>query len=50
MAFATVEIPEQFFPGVRRPRADSTADINLMTTKRLAKALLRRIAKRPVRG
>jgi SAM-dependent methyltransferase len=50
MAFATVEIPEQFFPGVRRPRADSTADINLMTTKRLAKALLRRIAKGPVRG
>jgi hypothetical protein len=50
MKFAMMEIPEQFFPGVRRPRADSTTDINLMTAKRIARALARRMAGRPVQG
>lgn len=44
--YARIGIYEQFFPGVRHPRADSAADINLMTTKRIAKALLRRMADR----
>lgn len=46
--YARIGIYEQFFPGVRHPRADSAADINLMTTKRIARALLRRLAVRLV--
>lgn len=42
--YASAEVDEQFFPGVRTTRVDSTTDINLATTKTIARALFRRIA------
>jgi len=42
----SVSIDTQFFPGIRTIRADSSTDLNLATTKTIAKALLRRLAKK----
>jgi hypothetical protein len=47
--YESVEVNEQFFPGVRTMRADSTTDINLITTRALARVLLRRIGKKFLR-
>ena len=43
---ARVPTHKQFSPGVRTTRGDSTSDINLMTTKRIAQTLFRRIVRK----
>jgi hypothetical protein len=44
--YGSLQIYEQFFPGARTTRADSSTDINLIPSRALAKALLKRIGRK----